>query len=108
MHHVTVYSLWMLFHSLGFLEAELKDAKERYLMDEQEGRLAVEQLRGAKRKKADAVRKSMDLKALCQQREKHVTKSLTVLFTQLLDMSTFMFIVVYRHQLATRVQVWTK
>ena len=55
----------MLFHSLRFLEADLQDAKERYLVREQEGKLAVEQLRETERKKAEAVRK------------------LTVLFTQL-------------------------
>ena len=38
----------MLFHSLRFLEAELQDAKERSLSSyEQEGKLAVEQLREA-------------------------------------------------------------
>ena len=53
----------MLFHSLRFLEAELQDAKERSLSSyEQEGKLAVEQLREAERKKTEAVR------------EKHVTK----------------------------------
>ena len=65
----TVYSLRCLF-----IEAELEDAKGRLLMHEQENKLAEEQLREAERKKAEAVRKSMDLEALCQQREEYVTK----------------------------------
>ena len=65
----TVYSLRCLF-----IEAELEDAKGRLLMHEQENKLAEEQLREAERKKAEAVRKSMDLEALCQQREGYVTK----------------------------------
>ena len=66
MHHVTVYSCWMLFHSLRFLEAELQDAKERSLpLYKHEDKLAVEQLREAERKKADEVRRSMDLGVLC-------------------------------------------
>ena len=64
----------MLLHPLRFIEAELEDAKGRLLMHEQEGKLAEEQLREAERKKAEAVRKSMDLEALCQQREEYVTK----------------------------------
>ena len=64
-----------MFHHLRFIEAELEDAKGKLLMHEQEGKLAVEQLREAERKKAEAVRKSMDLEALCQQREKYVTNS---------------------------------
>ena len=48
----------MLFHPLRFLEAELQDAKERSLpLYEHEGKLAV---RETERKKAEAVRKSMD------------------------------------------------
>ena len=62
-----------MFHHLRFIEAELEDAKERLLIHEQEGKLA-EQLKEAERKKAEAVRKSMDLEALCQQREEYVTK----------------------------------
>ena len=65
----TMYSLRCLF-----IEAELEDAKGRLLMHEQENKLAEEQLREAERKKAEAVRKNMDLEALCQQREEYVTK----------------------------------
>ena len=71
-----------MFHHLRFIEAELEDAKGKLLMHEQEGKLAVEQLREAERKKgeavrkkAEAVRKSMDLEALCQQREEYMTNS---------------------------------
>ena len=63
-----------MLHPLRFIEAELEDAKGRLLMQEQENKLAEEQLREAERKKAEAVRKSMDLEALCQQREAHMTK----------------------------------
>ena len=64
----------MLLHPLRFIEAELEDAKGRLLMHEQENKLAEEQLREAERKKAEAVRKNMDLEALCQQREEYVTQ----------------------------------
>ena len=52
----------------------MEDAKGRLLMHEQDSKLAEEQLREAERKKAEAMRKSMDLEALCQQREEYVTQ----------------------------------
>ena len=64
-----------MFHLLRFIEAELEDAMGKLLMHEQEGKLAVEQLREAEGKKAEAVGKSMNLEALCQQREEYVTNS---------------------------------
>ena len=68
------YTVTSMFHHLRFIEAELEDAKGKLLMHEQESKLAEEQLREKERKKAEAVRKSMDLEALCQQREEYVTK----------------------------------
>ena len=45
-------------------------------MDEQEGKLAVEQLREAERKKSEAVRRVWTWDQVCQQREKHACDQL--------------------------------
>jgi len=66
----------VLFHTsrlVGLLEDELENANWRLLIHEREGKLAEEQLREAERIKAEAMRKSTHLEALCQQKDEYVT-----------------------------------
>ena len=74
-------------HYLRFIEAELEDAKGRLLCRSR--RVSYQRNSwGKQRKKAEAVRKSMDLEALCQQRKENGwgffsrSHSILIIFTQ--------------------------
>ena len=66
----------VLFHPsrlVGLLEDELENTKGRPLIYEREGKLAEEQLREVERIKAEVMRKSTHLEALCQQKKECMT-----------------------------------